>query len=411
MGEGIHGRRSSATRGRRRDLMGVGLGLILWASGAQSADLRVRWLPIDAATATYRLYCDGVRCGEESPCVPALCDDVPAACCDRVWTVPSPPSLAYLTAVTNDGESAPSNAVVVRNAPAPTTTTLGPVPTTTSTAALATSSSTTTSTSTTSTWATGPPPSALLAAYGFEEPSGTQLVDSSGAGRHGALGGAVRITAGRFGRAIRTTNGIATAPAPGAVRTAMAWMRPASVSTGWRCPLSNWGGGDAWYLCHLGAQAGPGTYLGGTYREAVGGSVGTTWVHLAATFDGTSIRSYVNGAPVRTITSPAPPATVAALLFGQTVSGERFAGDVDEVRCYGHVLSPAEIVADMNQPVVTARSTTTSLPPSTSSTSTTSSTVRPSTTSTSSSSSTSSTNSSTTSSTVMCCRPSAVPCP
>ena len=48
-----------------------------------------------------------------------------------------------------------------------------------------------------------PPPAGLVAAYGFEETSGTAVTDSSGAGNTGTIvGGAVRTAAGKIGRAI-----------------------------------------------------------------------------------------------------------------------------------------------------------------------------------------------------------------
>ena len=48
-----------------------------------------------------------------------------------------------------------------------------------------------------------PPPAGLVAAYGFEETSGTAVTDSSGAGNNGTIAGAAaRTAAGKIGRAI-----------------------------------------------------------------------------------------------------------------------------------------------------------------------------------------------------------------
>ena len=45
-------------------------------------------------------------------------------------------------------------------------------------------------------------PKGLVAAYGFEETSGTTVTDSSGKANTGTLSNATRTTSGRFGRAL-----------------------------------------------------------------------------------------------------------------------------------------------------------------------------------------------------------------
>ncbi|MFY9972760.1 MAG: hypothetical protein WAK53_00780, partial [Chromatiaceae bacterium] len=42
----------------------------------------------------------------------------------------------------------------------------------------------------------------LVAAYGFEETSGTQVLDVSGNGNHGTLSNVTRSTQGKFGGAL-----------------------------------------------------------------------------------------------------------------------------------------------------------------------------------------------------------------
>ena len=76
-----------------------------------------------------------------------------------------------------------------------------------------------------------------------------------------------------------------------------------------------------------------------------------TWHHIAMTFDGTTIRTYVNGEPSGenvqlepTIDSPD-----LALFIGNSFNGERqFEGSVDEVRIWSRILSVDEIKAQMN---------------------------------------------------------------
>ena len=48
-------------------------------------------------------------------------------------------------------------------------------------------------------------PTGLVGAWGFEETAGTTVTDSSGSSNTGTISGATRSTAGRFGRAPRST--------------------------------------------------------------------------------------------------------------------------------------------------------------------------------------------------------------
>ena len=78
-----------------------------------------------------------------------------------------------------------------------------------------------------------------------------------------------------------------------------------------------------------------------------------TWTHLAATFDGGSLRFYVNGSLVRTVARSGAIQTSSSPLRigGNTIWGEYFRGLIDEVRIYNRALSATEIQVDMNTPV------------------------------------------------------------
>src|SRR5207244_1303537 len=75
-----------------------------------------------------------------------------------------------------------------------------------------------------------------------------------------------------------------------------------------------------------------------------------TWTHLAATFDGATVRLYVNGAEtVSQVQTAALTPTAGTLQIGaDSYTGENFAGRIDEVRIYNRALSAAEIQTDMN---------------------------------------------------------------
>ena len=78
-----------------------------------------------------------------------------------------------------------------------------------------------------------------------------------------------------------------------------------------------------------------------------------TWTHLAATYDGATLRLFVNGVQVgtRAVTGPLLTSTGALRIGGNSVWGEYFQGRLDEIRIYNRALTPAEIQTDMNTPI------------------------------------------------------------
>jgi hypothetical protein len=103
------------------------------------------------------------------------------------------------------------------------------------------------------------------------------------------------------------------------------------------------------------ANEGGGRPLGqvnvGGERNGTGPSVLplNAWTHLAATYDGTTLRLYVNGA-LATSTSVGgaiPVSTGVLRIGGNSIWSEWFKGLIDEVRVYNRALSQSEIQADM----------------------------------------------------------------
>ena len=80
-----------------------------------------------------------------------------------------------------------------------------------------------------------------------------------------------------------------------------------------------------------------------------------TWAHLAATYDGATVRLYVNGVQVasRAQTGAIATSTNPLQIGGDSIYGQYFAGRIDEVRIYNRALSVAEIQSDMNTPLIT----------------------------------------------------------
>ena len=66
-----------------------------------------------------------------------------------------------------------------------------------------------------------------------------------------------------------------------------------------------------------------------------------TWAHLAATYDGVTMRLYVNGVQVasRAQTGAIATSTNPLQIGGDSIYGQYFAGLIDEVRVYNRALS------------------------------------------------------------------------
>ena len=210
-------------------------------------------------------------------------------------------------------------------------------------------------------------PEGLVAAYGLEEGTGTATADVSGNGNLGKLAGTAWTTAGKFGRALTFdgTTSMVSVPdsaslglAPG--MTLEAWVRP-TAGGGVRTVVGKERTGGLAFALFSSTSAGPPVgiaSLDGT-EVAVAGTAAlptSAWSHLALTYDGAALRLYLNGTQVgSTPATGALPLNSGPLRLGGTaVSGQRFAGQLDEVRVYDRGLSAAEIGADRATPVVRA---------------------------------------------------------
>jgi glucose/arabinose dehydrogenase/PKD repeat protein len=222
---------------------------------------------------------------------------------------------------------------------------------------------TTTSAEVTVTVSNSAAPAGLVAAFGFEEASGNTTVDASPSANTGTLNGATRSASGRFGRALSFdgTNDRVDVPDSASLdlTTAMtleAWVRPTSNS-GWRTAiLKERGSGGHVYALYSSEGSAP---IVEVFTSPYNGATGTaalalnTWSHLASTYDGATLRLYVNGTQVASkAMTGAMGATASPLrIGGNALWGEYFAGLIDEVRIYNKALTAAQIQADMNAPV------------------------------------------------------------
>lgn len=212
--------------------------------------------------------------------------------------------------------------------------------------------------------ATPPGSLGLVAAYAFNEGSGTTVFDSSTNGNNGTINGATWTTNGVYGDALVfggggdlvTVNNSASLQLNNAM-TLEAWVNPSTASSAWRDAIYK--GNDNYYL-EATSGGGGGPAVGGTFAGvdlspaiAIDPLPANTWTFLAATYDGMAIRLYTNGGQMVSLpqTGPIAASTNPLQIGGDTIYDQYFQGTIDEVRIYDVALTPAQIQTDMNTPL------------------------------------------------------------
>ncbi len=269
-------------------------------------------------------------------------------------STPTTPSTPLPATVTPTRTPTPATTPVVTTLPTST-----PTPTWTPTA---TKAATTIPTNTPTPTRTSTPVSAngLVLAFGFNENSGTTLNDASGLLNNGTATNTTWTT-GKFGSALSfngtsswvTVNNAAALNLTNRM-TLEAWVYPTTTS-GWRTVIMRDPSANYYLDSSNGSYTGSGPSAGvnnGTNQDVYGSSglPLNTWSHLAATWDGTTLRVYVNGAQVasKAISQAIVASTSPLRIGGNATWGEFFAGKIDEVRVYNRALSQSEIQLDMN---------------------------------------------------------------
>jgi len=205
-------------------------------------------------------------------------------------------------------------------------------------------------------------PPGRVASFAFDEGTGTAAGDRSGSGNTGTISGATWTTAGKRGKALvfDGVNDMVSVPdkaslhLTGAV-SIDAWVRPTSVADWSSVVMKERPAGLAWSLYgadNTGRAAG---FVNNGDDKAATATAATpvnAWTHLAMTYDGASVRLYVNGTLVKTTAAPGPltASTGVLRIGGNSIWGEWFAGTIDEVNVYNRALTAAEVTQDMGTP-------------------------------------------------------------
>jgi parallel beta-helix repeat protein len=210
---------------------------------------------------------------------------------------------------------------------------------------------------------------AQVVKLGMDEGAGLPQ-DISGANNHiTALGsGNSWQPSGKYGKAV-TFGGSAAATITHSNSlwlctgyTLMAWVKPSNTPTDFVSLVSNAIGSSSqtYYVytsstgfCGAGKPI-AGYQQGGQEATACYGTGFTqgVWTHYAATWNGATIRIYINGSEVTTgpgtatLDQPTGP-----FYLGGSVFGEYFIGDIDEIKGWNYALSGAQIITEMNTPI------------------------------------------------------------
>jgi hypothetical protein len=201
---------------------------------------------------------------------------------------------------------------------------------------------------------------ALVGWWKFDEGSGAIAHDSSGNGNDGTLNGPVEwVEEGKIGGALAFTgpyNYVQVQDSPSLdmtdALTIAAWINPSWTGNN-RIMQKSSGGGDNQYrllkewgdnmVFHV-----PG--LSSDRLEFVGLPPAGEWTHLAATYDGRSMKVYYNGAVAGEQASTGEMTVSEGTLTIGTKhetapAGDEYNGMLDDVRIYNRALSASEIIA------------------------------------------------------------------
>jgi len=284
----------------------------------------------------------------------------------------SPVGGSVATPTATATSTATATATATPTATATATATIGP---TSTPSATPTSTATATATATigaTPTPSVSPTPNVgLVAAYSFNQGTGTTITDASGNGLTGTLQGATWTTGGKYGNALNFNGASSYVDLgnPTLLRltgsmTWSAWVKAAANPPDDGQIIAKANGSSGWQF-KTSPDTGP-----HTFGVAVSGSSNSNtqrysttvrslnvWYHVAGVYNATArtLDIYVNGVQDNGVLIGTIPASQinssVGVNIGRRTGGFYFNGVIDEVRIYNRALSAQEIQADMNTPL------------------------------------------------------------
>ena len=203
----------------------------------------------------------------------------------------------------------------------------------------------------------------LVAAYAFNEGTGTTVNDSSGNGNNGTITNATWTTSGKYSDALvfNGTSALVTIPDAASLHlttgmTLEAWVNPSTVTSAWRDVIYK--GNDNYWLeatSDSGSKPAAGATLGSSDVDTLGTAAlaTSTWTFLTETYNGSALDLYVNGTLVSSLaqTGNILTSTNPLQIGGDSIYGQYFQGMIDEVRVYNVALTAVQIQSDMNTPI------------------------------------------------------------
>jgi fibronectin type 3 domain-containing protein len=209
-------------------------------------------------------------------------------------------------------------------------------------------------------------PAGLVAAYNFDEGTGTTVHDLSGNNNNGTIVNATWSTSGKYGGALsfNGTSAMVNIPDTASLNlttslTLEAWVNPSAVSSAWRDVIYK--GNDNYYLSATSTYSGDPVGevdIGTTHVKAIGTSnlALNTWTFLTETYDGSNVRLYINGTQVASTahTGNIVTSTNALQIGGDSIYGQYFKGLIDNIRVFNTALTASQITTDMNTAVTSA---------------------------------------------------------
>lgn len=207
-------------------------------------------------------------------------------------------------------------------------------------------------------------PGGLLAHYTFDQSVSETTYDQSATGLNLAAAGTPTTTTGQIGSAVQiadndslqsSTSGASAIDASNI--TVEAWLKYDNWSTSTNSPaVARWDSSTtngSWRIGRTGAQQFRfSVYINNQVYTVESNSSKNAgeWYHVVGTYDGTTLRIYVNGVQEDSsnISQGSLPSSGAPLSIGEYANQDNpyWAGSVDEVKIFNRVLSAREVAAE-----------------------------------------------------------------